>query len=269
MSTPLPPPPPPVPRAQPTGYHEPYHEPYGAVQMTQRRTAATEASSASYYHSEAASTHSTPYTAPVASPMYYATTSPSPVTMPSSSLSPPVSYAYNRVALVFLLPPLLAILYTGRPEEESETSLLLPVLLCTVLVLYSLDLANLRNASLSGTWMAFVILSAINAIDTFRKDDDTGILFWMFQVATATLLLACWVRTNAKCVVVDYRQTQAQSLTHSLSNITGMLVHSSVSVARQRIDTNGTAFAYHFASCFCIGLNKLCFYANVASLGRR
>jgi hypothetical protein len=203
MSTPLPPPPPPVPRAQPAGYHEPYHEPYGAVQMTQRRTAATEASSASYYHSEAATTYSTPYTAQVASPMYYAAASPSPVTLPSSTPSR-VSYAYNRVALVFLLPPLLAILYTGRPEEESETSLLLPVLLCTVLVLYSLDLANLRNASLSGTWMAFVILSATNAIDTFRKDDDTGFHFWMFQVVAATLLLACLVRTNAKRVIVDY-----------------------------------------------------------------
>ena len=269
MSTPLPPPPPPVPRAQPAGYHQPYHEPYGVVQMTQRRTASTEASSASFYQSEAASTYSTPHTAPVASSMYYAATSPSPATMPPSSSPSPVSYVYSRVALAFLLPPLLAILYTSRPEEESQTLLLLPVLLSSVLVLYSLDLANLRNASLSGTWMAFVILSCTNAIDTFRKHDDTDILFWMFQVVASTLLLACFVRTNdnAKCFIVVYHLTQSRIL--SLFNITGMLVHSSVSVARQGIVTNGTAFACHFASCFRIRPNKLCFYANIATLGHR
>jgi hypothetical protein len=192
MSTPLPPPPPPVPRAQLAGYHEPY----GAVQMTQRRTAATESSTASYYHTEAASTYSTPYMAQAAAPMYYASAAPSPVPVPSLASPTPVAYACNRISLVFLLPPLLAILYTGRPEEESETSLLLPVLLCTILVLYSFDLANLRNVSLSGAWLALVILAAINAIDTFRKGDDNGILFWGFQVVAATILFACWVRTN-------------------------------------------------------------------------
>lgn len=171
--------------------------------MTQRRTGATDTSYG--YHSDASSTYSTPYMA--SSSMYHAATpaAPTPMTVPSSSSTsqqlasaiPVSSYEYNRAALVFLIPPLLAMLYSGSPVEESQKSLLLPVFLCATLVLYSLDLANWRHASLSGTWLAFVGLTVVNALDLFRNDNARiSIAFWMCQVTTETLIFACWVRRS-------------------------------------------------------------------------
>ena len=76
---------------------------------------------------------------------------------------------------------------------ENDSTLFLPVLLSTCLVLYSLDLANLRNISLTAVGFALVVLSVTNAYDEFRNNSDTGLLYPALQVAVETIFLACWV----------------------------------------------------------------------------
>lgn len=81
---------------------------------------------------------------------------------------------------------------------QENTTLLLPVLLCTALVLYSLDLANLRNASFMANWLAFVVLTVTNAYDIIRNNNG-GLFYCALEIAVESLLLACWVRP---CVIV-------------------------------------------------------------------
>ena len=77
---------------------------------------------------------------------------------------------------------------------QETSTLLLPVLLCTCLVLYSLDLANLRNASFMANWIGVLVLSVTNAYDILRSSNSNGLLYPILQLAVESLLFACWVR---------------------------------------------------------------------------
>jgi hypothetical protein len=77
---------------------------------------------------------------------------------------------------------------------QETATLLLPVLLCCCLVLYSLDLANLRSASFTANWVAVVALSVTNAYDVFRSNSSNGILYPIVEALVESLFFACWVR---------------------------------------------------------------------------
>ena len=178
--------------------------------MTQRRTAAAATAqspaatttTSSYYHQNDNNSYatSTPYMATASPAPLYSSYTPASPAQPSyatsSTLSTPAniieasSTSSNNVSLAFLIPPLLAMLYTF---QETAT-LLLPVLLCCCLILYSLDLANLRNASFTANWVAVVALAVTNAYDVFRNNASNGILGPTLEALVESLFFACWVR---------------------------------------------------------------------------
>ena len=191
-ATPLPPPPPPR-----------SNEPYGAVHRRTTDATSTSTASASYYTDTHANNSYAQTQYMASTPSYYASTTtpamtPTMTPTPPSSLSTKIpSSSQNHLVLLFLIMPLLAMI--GQQQHQDST-MLLPVLLCSVLILYSLDLANLKNASLAATWFAVLVATGVNALDLFRNS-HSSMLLWVVQVFTETLLFVSWVRVLSILII--------------------------------------------------------------------
>jgi hypothetical protein len=127
----------------------------------------------------------------ILSPAPYGVTQ-SPATVMSHQKHQNHSYEHNSIALVFLLGPLALLLWNHVSEAPLQA------LISCALVLYSLDLANLRDACMIGMWVCFALVSGTNSWTLLMATDDheaTGgtMLVIIFRMMVETLFFLCLV----------------------------------------------------------------------------
>jgi hypothetical protein len=183
----MPPPPPPAPI--PLSYSPMTHqsssknEPYGAVP----------------YPAYSAATP-TPRRRAAPSPYILSPLSPYGEPQPPSQTNAPghkhhdYVYQHNTVTLLFLLVPLALLLWNHVSEAPLQA------LLCSILILYSMDLANLRDACIICLWLCFALVSGTNSWTLLMATEDHEakggpMLVVIFRIMVETMFFLCLVST--------------------------------------------------------------------------
>ena len=103
-------------------------------------------------------------------------------------------YAHNRLVAVFLVPPLYLILWNHSSPIPLQTFLYL------TLILYAIDLANLREAYVALLWTSALIMSIVNGWMLLlglpeEKEDASGvsILVLLVKLLCESLIFGCLV----------------------------------------------------------------------------
>jgi hypothetical protein len=180
-----------------------YHEPYGEVRTTglgtssvaQRRHGDANAAAA------AATNYPTYFipTAPVglrspriADVSYSPSTTTTSNTTTASPFQTKLKYQHNATALVFLLPPLLGLMWLHASSYPMQAFLLMG------LCLYGLDLANLRQGAAVCVWIGFGLLLCVSGwfilLDEGDDEDSGGyVLGLLLRIAINSFLYFCLV----------------------------------------------------------------------------
>ncbi|KAL7555377.1 hypothetical protein ACA910_022363 [Epithemia clementina (nom. ined.)] len=101
------------------------------------------------------------------------------------------AYPHNTIVALFFVPSMWCVL------QGFESSTPLISFLCVCLALYALDLAQLRQAFLFGSWISVVILTVTCGWFVLIEDDDENggggaiVLFYLVQIAVNALLFSC------------------------------------------------------------------------------
>ena len=101
-------------------------------------------------------------------------------------------YVHNRLVALFILPPFLLTLWNHTSSIPLQTFLYLS------LVMYAVDLADLREFYLGMLWLSTLILSVVHAGTSFLglPDDEasgTGMLVAVTKLLCEFLLFGCLV----------------------------------------------------------------------------
>lgn len=136
------------------------------------------------------------YGPPIGSGSYnsagYAAAGYSATTGTKSTRSPP-RYRHNRSVSPILLPPLLCLLLFHPTAHPLIATLFM------TLVLYALDLANMRDGAALGVWLGFA-LSSLTLLSGLWDDASVALTTIVAQISSSILLLFCLVSIITACV---------------------------------------------------------------------
>ena len=110
-----------------------------------------------------------------------------------------LQYEHNRVAIVFLVPPLLSVFWMFDSPYPLQTLIFL------VLAMYGMDLANARELLSVFLWVSAAILTMVTGwfMLLATPDDDDGVLTTLSVLLRTTgncFLFLCLVRTLIYCI---------------------------------------------------------------------
>jgi hypothetical protein len=178
-----------------------YHEPYGEVRTTglgtssvaQRRHGDTNAAATTNYPTYFIPTAPVGLRSPrIADVSYSPSTTTTSNTTTASPFQTKLKYQHNATALVFLLPPLLGLMWLHASSYPMQAFLLMG------LCLYGLDLANLRQGAAVCVWIGFGLLLCVSGwfvlLDEGDDEDSGGyVLGLLLRIATNSFLYFCLV----------------------------------------------------------------------------
>lgn len=103
-------------------------------------------------------------------------------------------YHHNAVTVLFLIVPLALLLWNHVSEAPLQA------LLCSILILYSMDLANLRDGCMISLWLCFALVSGTNSWTLLMATEDHEakggpMLVVIFRIMVETMFFLCLVST--------------------------------------------------------------------------